>query len=116
LFCTGTVLSKKEWVGVLLVVIGCIFMIFDPKALRTGVQNTDLVAATVDICSAMFGAFYYLLSARNVKNVPIFFLIFMMSLHTFLINSSIAKLQDPQISILSFDTQYGCLGFLNFTD
>jgi len=56
---------------------------------------------------------YFLLSARNVKTVPICALLLTMAVHTWLINSLIARSVDPQIRIFSFDMTYGCLGFLN---
>lgn len=65
----------------------------------------------------MFGAFYFILSARNVKCIPICFLIFIMNAHTFLFNAMIAKVQNPEeIKVLSVDVNYGCFGFLNFVD
>jgi hypothetical protein len=53
--------------------------------------------ALLDAGSAFFGALYFLLSARNIKEIPICLLILLMSSHTFVINSLIAKLQDPTI-------------------
>lgn len=92
LWFSGTYPSQKEWIGVMLAIIGCIFMIADPQAARTGGQGASVMAAIIDIGSAVFGAFYFLLSARNVKSIPICLLIFMMNLHTFLINGCIAKI------------------------
>ena len=67
----------------------------------------------IDLGSAFFGALYFLMSARNVKNLPICFLILLMNLHTFFINSIVAMFNDPEIQIFSFDMETGCLGFLN---
>ena len=53
------------------------------------------------------------MSARNVKEVPICLLIFLMNAHTFVFNSAIAHWQDPSIEMLSFSPTNGCLGFLN---
>ena len=36
-----------------------------------------------------------------------------MNLHTFFINSMVAKINDPSIQIFSLDLETGCLGFLN---
>lgn len=88
----GTKPSRKEWIGVCLALLGCAFMIFDPKAARTGDQEPSLVPALVALGSAVFGAIFYLISARNVKNIPICLLIFTMNFHTFLFNSAIAKI------------------------
>ena len=69
--------------------------------------------ALVDIGSAFFGACYFLLSAHNVKSLPICLLLLLMNSHTWLINSLMAKSVNPQIRLFSFDMEYGCLGFLN---
>ena len=67
----------------------------------------------IDLGSAFFGALYFLMSAKNVKNLPICLLIFIMNFHTFFINATIAKLNDPKIEIFSLDMETGCFGFLN---
>jgi drug/metabolite transporter (DMT)-like permease len=87
----GTKPHRYEVIGVLMVLIGCIFMVTDPNALRVGVNSSSVVPAVLDAASAFFGAIYFLMSAKNVKSIPIFFLIFMMSAHTFLFNSLLAK-------------------------
>ena len=114
LYFTGTKISRKEWLGVSLAILGCIFVLCDPKAARAGGQESSIVAAMIDIGSAVFGAVFFLLSARNVKAIPICLLIFIMNFHTFLFNSGIAKLEDSQITVFSFDPDTGCFGFLNF--
>jgi hypothetical protein len=79
----------------MLAIMGCAFMIMDPTAARTGAVSTgtfaSLIPALVDICSAFFGALYFLMSAHNVKNIPICLLILIMNLHIFLINGGLAK-------------------------
>ena len=110
----GTLPSKKEWLGVFFAAVGLIFLMLDPGAQRTNPNSEkDIVPAIVDIGSAFFGAMYFLLSAHNVKKMPICSLLLMMSVHTWIINSLIAKSVDSQIRIFSFDMEYGCLGFLN---
>jgi drug/metabolite transporter (DMT)-like permease len=100
----GILPSKKEWLGVLLVIIGIILMINDPKAERTGVETgRSFLPALIDIGSACFGAFYFLMSAKNVKSIPICLLLLIMNAHTWLINSMIAKSVDPQIKLFSID-------------
>lgn len=115
-YMVGTIPSKYEWLGVILAVMGCGFMIMDPQAARSGSgQSASIVPAIVDICSAFFGAIYFLMSARNVKTIPICLLILIMNMHTWFINSCIAKSQNPAIEIFSFNVDTGCLGFLNLT-
>jgi len=53
------------------------------------------------------------MSARNIKQIPICFLVLLMSTHTFFINSFIAKAQDPTIEIFSVSPTLGCFGFMN---
>jgi drug/metabolite transporter (DMT)-like permease len=92
LFLQGIHPSKKEWIGVVLAIIGCGFMIFDSKAARADGQEASIFVALIDIFSALFGAIYFLLQARSVKKIPIFLLIWVMNVHTFFINSCIAKI------------------------
>lgn len=89
---TGILPSRLELIGVLVAVIGCMCMLVDPQAARANGESGSISAAVIDIGSAVFGSFYFLLSARNVKNIPICFLIFIMNLHTFMLNSFIAKI------------------------
>lgn len=95
-------------------------MIMDPQAVRAGqeglTQNSTMVPALIDIGSAFFGALYFLISARNVKQIPICLLILIMNFHTFMLNSLIARFSDPRIQIFSVDMEFGCLGFLNFNN
>jgi len=51
----------------------------------------------IDAVSAFFGALYFMYSAQNVKQIPICFLILIMNVHTFMINSTIAKIENPSI-------------------
>lgn len=109
----GTRPHKLEMLGVLLALIGCVFMIIDPKAARIGNQPTSVVPALLDIGSALFGALFFLMSVRNIKEIPICLLLLLMSSHTFVMNSLIAKMSDPTVQIMSFSTTHGCFGFLN---
>lgn len=94
---------------------GCLCMLIDPKAARANGEKASIFAASVDIFSAVFGAIYFILSARNVKTIPICFLIWIMNLHTWFINSCIAKIDSPQtVEIFSFNVEHGCLGFLDW--
>jgi len=90
----GTRPTKNEIFGVSLALFGCLFMILDPKAARNSQQTSSVVPALIDIGSAIFGAVYFLMSAKNIKDIPICLLISLMSFHTFFINSLIAKTQD----------------------
>ena len=56
------------------------------------------------------------MSARNVKNLPVCLLILIMNMHTWLINGLVAKYQNPEIELLSFSPETGCLGFLNILE
>ena len=94
----GVIPNKLEWFGVAAALAGCALMIFDPEAARNSSNaETSIWPGMIDLGSAFFGALYFLMSAQNVKSLPICFLIFLMNLHTFFINSVVAKLDDPQI-------------------
>ena len=110
----GVIPVRMEWLGVACALIGCALMIFDPKAARSNSEiESSIWPGMIDLGSAFFGALYFLMSAHNVKNLPICLLIFLMNLHTFFINSAIAKFNSPEIEIFSLDMETGCLGFLN---
>lgn len=95
----GTLPSQKEWLGVFLATAGLVLLLLDPSASRLNqdelTQSSSIIPAVVDIGSAFFGAMYFLLSARNVKTVPICALLLTMAVHTWLINSLIARSVDP---------------------
>lgn len=71
--------------------------------------------AVIDLGSAFFGALYFLMSARNVKTFPVCLLILIMNIHTWVINSLVAKYENHDITMFSLDTHTGCLGFLNLS-
>ena len=93
----GVVPSHKECIGVLLAILGCVCIILDPKAIRVaseavaGGLDTSFWPAIIDLSSAFFGALYFIMSARNVKNLPICLLILLMNMHTWVINGCVAK-------------------------
>ena len=104
----GVVPSRKECLGVVLAILGCIFIIMDPKASRVASDSVDTtdesyLPAIIDLVSAFFGALYFIMSARNVKSMPVCLLILLMNMHTFVINSCLAMYQNPEIEIFSTD-------------
>ena len=104
----GVVPSRKECLGVVLAILGCIFIIMDPKASRVASDSVDTtdesyLPAIIDLVSAFFGALYFIMSARNVKSIPVCLLILLMNMHTFVINSCLAMYQNPEIEIFSTD-------------
>lgn len=114
----GVVPSRKEWIGVSLAIVGCILIIMDPEASRVQSSATPGIGqsfwpAIIDLVSAFFGALYFIMSAKNVKSLPVCLLILLMNMHTWMINGMVAKYQNPAIELLSFDVETGCLGFLN---
>jgi drug/metabolite transporter (DMT)-like permease len=84
--------SSKEWLGVSITIVGCVLMLLDPKAERQQEQSSSLWPAILDISSAFFGATYFLLLGKCVKDFPICFLVLTLSLHTFIWNCSMAKI------------------------
>ena len=76
-----------------------------------------MVADAVNFFAAMFGAFYFLLSAKNVKDIPICTLIFVMNIH-FLIICTFLSSQNligdgPPFEFWSMNPKAGLFGFLN---
>ena len=75
-----------------------------------------MIADCVNFFAAMFGAFYFILSAKNVKDIPICSLIFFMNIHFMVMNSILASLNilgnGPPFEI-SMSTTAGMFGFLN---
>jgi hypothetical protein len=53
------------------------------------------------------------MNAKNVSCMPIVSLVLFQNVHLFLINSFLAKYSNPNIQILSFDMDIGCLGFFD---
>jgi drug/metabolite transporter (DMT)-like permease len=117
----GVIPARKEWLGLFLAIVGCVFIIMDPKATRIESGNFPEVEQTIwpaiiDLASAFFGALYFIMSGKNVKTMPVCFLILLMNMHSWAINGLIAKYQDSAINLFSFDVQTGCLGFMNVAD
>lgn len=97
----------------MLSLIGVLCMLVDPSALRVdGKQGTYTDYALV-LLSAVFGAFYFHMNAKNVKDMPICMLLFIMNVHNFFLCSALAMLTSDKIEIFSLDVENGCLGFLN---
>lgn len=110
---------RLEWLGVILITMGCSFIVMDPSAGRTtsspdsGGAFSELLPAMVDIISAIFGAAYVLLIVRNKETMPLCLMLFFLHLHLFFLNASFAVIENPRIEIFSTDVEHGCLGFLN---
>ena len=82
LFLRGISPHKLEWLGVILIAMGCGFIVMDPNSGRAeNPENTSfssLLPAAVDIISALFGAFYVLMIVKNKKEWPMCLLIFLL--------------------------------------
>jgi drug/metabolite transporter (DMT)-like permease len=92
-------------------------MLFDPDILRIDGQSGSMLVNFLDFLSSIFGAFYFLLNARNVKEIPIFLLIWLINLHLFFMNGLLGKLiVSSDLSIFSLDPALGCLGFLSLAE
>ena len=90
-FFQGEDVTKKEWKGLLIQIIGCILMMVDPSAQRIGeIGSSPVVPDLINLCSAFFGAVYFLINAKNVSSLPVMSLIFFMNIHFFIINSCLA--------------------------
>jgi len=114
----GVYPSKYEWIGFALAILGSLLMMIDPHAGRIRYQDgvlkpeNVLKPAIVDLVSAFFGAIFFLMQARNVREVPICALIVFMNIHIFFLNSLLATVYDPSMEVFSFSREEGCFGFL----
>ena len=87
----GSSLLRSESIGVTLSICGVICMILDPVAQRVDGQNGSYFDYALVLGSAIFGALYFLMNAKNVKDMPICLLLFVMNLHNFILCSLLAK-------------------------
>ena len=95
-FIGGSKIAKGEIIGFFVAIFGCMMIMTDPSAQRVTVKYTHdqiLFADGIDLIAAMFGAFYFLLSAKLVKDIPICSFIFFQNLHFLLINLALACLK-----------------------
>ena len=81
-------------------VIGCAIMVLDPELHRTEKYNVNItispyITDLINFGSALFGAFYFIMNAKNVQRLPVISLIFFMNLHLFFLNGLIAKFTPP---------------------
>lgn len=97
-----------------LAVVGILCLAFDPGAHKKDGTSSSIFVCLIDLGSAIFGALYFLLNAKNVKELPICMLILMMNLHIWLLQGVIGKfIFDWRVQIFSNDPVWGCLGFIN---
>ena len=110
----GQSMYRSEMIGVTLSLASVVCMLVDPSAMRTDGKTGSYTDYGLVLLSAVFGAFYFHMNAKNVKDMPICLLLFTMNVHNFILCSALAKLTTgSQIGIFSFDPKNGCLGFLN---
>ena len=84
-FAYGQKPYKSELIGLSLAVVGILFLAFDPGAHRKDGTTSSIFVCLVDLGSAIFGALYFLLNAKNVKELPICMLILTMNIHIWLL-------------------------------
>ena len=87
----GYGLLTAETIGVGLSICGVIFMIVDPVAMRVDGQSGSYFDYGVVLGSSVFGALYFMMNAKNVKEMPICMLLFVMNIHNFILCSLLAK-------------------------
>ena len=63
----------------------------DPSAERNDGKEGSVLTYSICLASAIFGAFYFLMNAKNVKSLPICFLLLIMNVHNFVICALLAK-------------------------
>jgi len=107
-----------EYAGVLFALVGIVVIVKDPSASRMDTSGSDeaVQADIVNAISALFGAMYFLMNAKNLNVLPLFSLIFFQYFHLFWMNAVFAKLlasTHHPIQIFSMSIEHGCFGFLN---
>ena len=86
---------RSEYIGIAFAIGGCVCMMLDPSAERTDGVQSSLMTYMICFGSAIFGALYFLMNAKNVKSLPICLLLFVMNVHNFVICGLLAKFTDP---------------------
>ena len=88
----GQKIYRSELIGVSLSLAGVVCMLIDPSAMRVDGSTGSYVDYALVLFSAVFGALYFHMNAKNVKDMPICLLLFMMNIHNFMLCSTLAKL------------------------
>lgn len=110
----GIKLKKLELFGMALVVVGCLSMILDPRAVRTDGEKAAFWLSLIVLLTSVPGAFYFLVNSKLVKTVPIFALLLIMNVNSFILNALLAKIMNSsETKIFSIDKNYGCFGFFS---
>ena len=100
-------------IGVSLSLAGVVCMLIDPSAMRVDGSTGSYTDYALVLFSAVFGALYFHMNAKNVKDMPICLLLFTMNIHNFILCSTLAMITSNDAKIFSLDPKNGCLGFLN---
>lgn len=107
-------------IGLFTAIAGCVMIMLDPNAQKvdsTFTKGQIMGADAINFFAAIFGAFYFILSAKNVKDIPICTLIFIMNVHFLIINALLASLNilgdGPPFEFWSMNPKSGLFGFLN---
>lgn len=82
---------RSELIGISLSLAGVVAMLVDPSAMRVDGSSGSYTDYALVLLSAVFGAFYFLMNAKNVKDMPICLLLFTMNVHNFFLCSALAK-------------------------
>ena len=110
----GIRIQKLELIGTGLIIGGCVAMLLDPRAMRKDGETSSWWEDIIIILSSVPAAFFFLLNSKLVKKVPIFTLLLIMNIHSFIVNALLAKITDPyKVEMISINPEYGCFGFFN---
>lgn len=72
----GQKILQGEVNGVIFAIIGCMFILCDPQALRKSeFQESPIIPNLINLMTAFFGALYFLFNAKNVSCMPIISLV-----------------------------------------
>ena len=92
----GQKIYRSEMIGVSLSLAGVVCMLIDPSAMRADGSTGSYADYALVLFSAVFGALYFLMNAKNVKDMPICLLLFMMNIHNFMLCSALARITSKE--------------------
>ena len=109
--CTKPILI--EIVAFFIVLTGQIIMIADPHAEREDGKQGSFFVYLITLGSAAFGAGFFILGDKQIKQLPLYFYFMILSFHQFFIWFILAKISDSRTTFFSTDKEWGAFGFFD---
>ena len=90
-------------------------MVLDPDAQREDGKTGNVFVYSVCLICGAAGAGYFLLGAKQLQSLPLYFFFLFVTFHGIFINYAIAKIQDSRAKFFSTDPVWGAFGFLDLS-